>query len=138
MFAPTYFQPLLTAPSRLVSLFAPKPPVVPARYRRSYFAEPVEEAAEVYPPAFRVSQTVIVTFTKGMRKAVYSVYFEDPFGLPQVTIQGDPNHFRRANGTPLSLDRLTLESIAAEAVLQADESHAGISIQSRTGLHRWE
>ncbi|RYG59765.1 hypothetical protein EON80_25360, partial [bacterium] len=75
----------------------------------------------------------MVTFTKGMHKAVFAAYFEDPFGLPQVTIQGDANHFRRANGAPLSLDRMTLESIAAEAVLQGGESHAGISIESRTG-----
>lgn len=138
MHATAYFQPLLAAPSRLVSLLVPKLPVVPPRYRRTYFTEPQVEEAKGYPADFRVAQTVIVTFTKGTRKAVYSAYFEDPFGLPQVTVQGDAHHFHRANGAPLSLDRLTLESIAAEALLQADESHAGISIESRTGQYRWE
>ena len=138
MHAQSYFQPLLAAPSRLVSLLTPKRPVLPPRYRGSSCAEPAEEEAESYPSDFRVAQTVIVTLTKGKRKAVYSAYFEDPFGLPQVTVQGDANHFRRANGAPLSLDRLTLESIATEAVLQAAESHAGISILSLRGLHRWE
>lgn len=139
MHAQAYFQPLLTAHSRLVSLLS-APPVKPAQYRRSFapFAPAPVEEPEAYPEILRVSQTVVVTLTKGSRVAVYAAYFEDPYGPARIEVQGDANHFRRANGQPVSLDRYTLDLLAPEAVHQASESRAEVSICSLPGQHLWK